>query len=177
MRARLVLLALVAVASVAVRADGPARVPDDRVRVGREAADPPPPIPLGNVQPDRSGLFLGGDYFPGGLCRCRYEAGWQLRDGSSVKAGLGVPPETSRATYQRPVWETEWSRFSAVVGTECGCCNEWYLGHGLALTHEFLVPRPLLRACVVWYPAEGVQLRFGLELLQGRRFWGFGLSL
>jgi hypothetical protein len=176
MRARLVLLTLAAVAAAAVRADGPPRPPDDRVRMEREVPDPLRPIPVDYVQPDQSGLLVGGDYFSGGLSGCRYEAGWRFSDGSFVKGNLGGPPGASSVTYQRPVWETECTRCSAVVGTECGCCSEWYLGHGFAVQHEILVPRSLLRACIIWYPAEGVQLRFGLDLLQGRRYWGWGLS-
>jgi hypothetical protein len=176
MRSRLVFLTLAAVAAAAVRADGPSRPPEDRVRVQREAPDPLPPVPGVNTQPDVGCLFVGGNHFRGGLGGCRYEAGWRFADGSSVKGSLGGPPGASAATYQRPVWETEWARCSAVVGAECGCCSEWYLGHGFAVQHEVLVPRPLLRASVVWYPAEGVELRFGLDLLRGRRYWGWGLS-
>jgi hypothetical protein len=175
MRARLVLLALVAVAAAAVRADGPPRRPDDRVRMEREAAEPPP-IRVGNTQPDQGGLFVGGDYFSGSLYRCRYEAGWRFGDGSSVRGSLGGAPVTTGVTYQRPVWETECARCSLVLGTECGSCSEWYLGHGLAARFEFLVPRPMVRAGIDWYPAEGVQLRFGLDLLPGRRYWGWELS-
>jgi hypothetical protein len=176
MRARLVLLVLVAVGSVAVRADGPPRRQDDRVRMEQEAPDPPLPTAFEYVSPDQGALLLGGDYFSGGLWRCRYEAGWRFSDGSSVKGSLGGAPVTSSVTYQRPVSETECTRYSVVVGTECGFCSEWYLGHGFAVQHEILVPRSLLRACVIWYPAEGVQLRFGLDLLPGRRYWGWGLS-
>jgi hypothetical protein len=176
MRARLVLLVLVAIAVATVRADGPPRRPDDRVRMERENGAPLPPNPIGNVQPDQSALFVGGEYCSGGPCGCRYESGWRFPDGSLVRGSLGGAPGTFSATYQRPLWETEFTRCSAVVGTECGVCKEWYLGHGFAVRHEFLVPRPLLRSCIVWYPAEGVQLRFGLDLLQRRRFWGWEWS-
>jgi hypothetical protein len=179
MRARLVLLVLVAVAAAAVRADGPPRRPDDRVRIKRKALEllpPPPGLPPGNVQPDPGWLFVGGDYFSGGLGGCRFEAGWRWLGGYSVTGSLGGPPGTSSATYQWPVWEAECTRCSAVVGTECGCCSEWAFGHGFVVQHEFLVPRPQLRACIMWFPAPFVHLRFGLDLLQWRRYWGWELS-
>jgi hypothetical protein len=173
MRARLVLLVLAVVAAT-VRGDGPPRVPEDGVRTTPPAPDPQ--LPIGSARPDQGGLFIGGDYFFGGLGGCRHEAGRLFGDGSFVKRSLGGPPRTTSDTYQWPIWESECVRYSAAVGTEAGACGEWYLGHGLAARLEFLGPRPRFCAAVEWYPLEGVRLRWGLDLLRWQCYCSWGLA-
>jgi hypothetical protein len=178
MRACLVLLVLVAAGSVAVRADGPPRVPSDHVRLGPAVPAPPPSPPPANVLLLDGDLIIGGDYSFGGLGGCRHEAGWKFSDDSLVKGSLGRSPGACSVTCEWPVWETEWTRYSAVVGMESGFCGEWYLGHDCAARCEFLTLRRRLRAGVDWYPLfDRARLSFGIDLWRGGGYFNWGLAL
>jgi hypothetical protein len=173
-----VFLTLAAVAAAAVQADGPPRVPADEVRKGPALPDAPPSPPLANVPHPDGGLIVSGDYSCGGLGGCRHEAGWKFSDGSLVKGSLGRSPGACGVTFEWPVWETECTRYSAVVGMGRGFRGEWYLGHGFAARCEFLTLSRCLRAGIDWYPVwDRTQLSCGIDLWRGGAYFNWGLAL
>jgi hypothetical protein len=108
------------------------------------------------AQPDDVGFALYGGPLNGGI-----GVGWRFSDGSRVDVGpRGV-------AYSRTLHETEGTRHPTVSGSWPGAAWEVYLGHG------FAVDTGTGRMAAVWYPLENVSLSFGVDLLTGRRGWGW----
>jgi hypothetical protein len=113
-------------------------------------------FPLGSTRPEDGGFFLYGGALYGG-----FGAGWRFRDGSRVDVGpRGV-------AYSRILYDEEYVRCDTVSGSWPG--PEWsmYLGHGVS------VETAPGRMAATWYPWENVTLSFGVDLLTGRRGWGW----
>jgi hypothetical protein len=116
-------------------------------------------FPLGSTRPEEGGFFLYGGPLYGGA-----GAGWQFRDGSRVD----VSPRG--VAYSRILYDTGYVRCDTVSGSWPGTACETYLRDG------WVVVNGPGRIAAIWYPFENVHLSFGVDLLAGRRGWGWQVS-